>query len=150
MKGGDNMKGQKGFTLIELLVVIAIIAILAAVVLVALGNARGEARDSSRKADMNSVMTALELYKTTEASALPGQAACGSADGVFCAVAGTLCSGEELVGADTGEVYIQSLPADPGDNTYTCTSDGAGSYTVVATLDDDATTFTCQNGSCSE
>jgi general secretion pathway protein G len=148
MKGGDNMKGQKGFTLIELLVVIAIIAILAAVVLVALGNARGEARDSSRKADMNSVMTAIELYKTTEASALPGQAACGSADGVFCAVAGTLCSGFTFEGSE--QVYIQTLPSDPGDNTYTCTSDGAGNYTVVATLDDDATTFTCQNGSCSE
>ncbi len=65
------MSKQKGFTLIELLVVIAIIAILAAVVLVALGNARNTAQDSSRKADSNSVMTAVELYKNDHANVSP-------------------------------------------------------------------------------
>lgn len=53
---------QKAFTLIELLVVIAIIGILATLAIVSLQQARQNARDSKRVADMKQVQTALELY----------------------------------------------------------------------------------------
>lgn len=54
---------KKGFTLIELLVVIFIIGLLASIVIVGTGEARKKARDTKRMADLNSVQTALELYK---------------------------------------------------------------------------------------
>jgi len=53
---------QKAFTLIELLVVIAIIGILATLAVVSLQQARQNARDSKRMADMKQLHTALELF----------------------------------------------------------------------------------------
>ena len=55
---------SKGFTLIELLVVIAIIGVLSSVVLASLNSARAKGRDAKRKAEMVSIQTALEMYRT--------------------------------------------------------------------------------------
>jgi general secretion pathway protein G len=54
--------GNSGFTLVELLVVISIIAILATVIGVNYSGARKSARDSKRKADMENVAAAFEMY----------------------------------------------------------------------------------------
>lgn len=144
------MKKQKGFTLIELLVVIAIIAILAAVVLVSLGNARQDARDSSRRADINSIMTAMELYANNNAGAYPATGVCAANGVIATASPGTVCAGSPL--ADATTTYISSLPTDPGTTNYTWSGNAAG-YTLTATLENPPagiTQFVCSAGACAD
>lgn len=54
---------RKGFTLIELLVAIAIMVMITAVSLVAFSGARASGRDAKRKADLEAIRSALELYR---------------------------------------------------------------------------------------
>lgn len=58
-------QNSKGFTLIELLVVIAIIGLLSSVILVAVYNARAKSRDAKRVGDMSRMVTAFELFNST-------------------------------------------------------------------------------------
>lgn len=63
---------KKGFTLVELLVVIAIISLLSSVVLTSLNSARLKARDAKRKADLDQLSKAIELFYS-EAGSYPGE-----------------------------------------------------------------------------
>jgi prepilin-type N-terminal cleavage/methylation domain-containing protein len=62
---------KKGFTLIELLVVIAIIAILAAIIFPVFSRARLSAYKSSDITSMNSIRTALQLYRADQGAYPP-------------------------------------------------------------------------------
>src|SRR5690606_193691 len=53
---------NRGFTLVELLVVIAIIGILAATIGMNYAATKKTARDAKRKADMENIAAAIELY----------------------------------------------------------------------------------------
>ena len=64
LKGSKYLNKLSGFTLVELLVVIAIIVILISVSLVGLTGSRETARDAKRKADLEAIRSALELYKS--------------------------------------------------------------------------------------
>lgn len=55
---------KKGFTLIELLVAMTIIAVLSGIALVSYQGARKTARDGKRKADLEEIRSALEMYRT--------------------------------------------------------------------------------------
>ncbi|MCC2630769.1 MAG: Type secretion system protein, partial [Candidatus Paceibacter sp.] len=52
----------RGFTVLELLVVIAIIGVMSAIMLVAFSTARQKSRDARRKADMQQIFTALNIF----------------------------------------------------------------------------------------
>src|SRR3989344_4750312 len=52
-----------GFTLVELLIVITIISTLSGIGFAVFGNATRNARDAKRKADLEQIRTALEMYK---------------------------------------------------------------------------------------
>ncbi|AIE85769.1 type II secretion system protein [Fimbriimonas ginsengisoli] len=62
---------KKGFTLIELLVVIAIISILAAIIFPVYARAKDSAYRGSDMANMNSVRTALQLYRSDQGAFPP-------------------------------------------------------------------------------
>ncbi|RMX04847.1 type II secretion system protein GspG [Corticibacter populi] len=55
---------QRGFTLIEIMVVVVIIGVLAALVAPSIMGRTDEARQTAARADINTLMTALKLYRT--------------------------------------------------------------------------------------
>jgi type IV pilus assembly protein PilA len=63
-----KLKQERGFTIVELLIVIIVIGILATLVLIAYNNVQGQARDTKRQADANSIREAAETYKTASNS----------------------------------------------------------------------------------
>ncbi|MCX6806524.1 MAG: prepilin-type N-terminal cleavage/methylation domain-containing protein [Candidatus Berkelbacteria bacterium] len=62
------LKKSKSFTLIELMVVIFIIGILTTLIMVNLSEARARSRDARRKADVDSIRAALEMYYEVKGS----------------------------------------------------------------------------------
>lgn len=106
-----------GFTLIELLIVVAIIAILAAIAVPNFLEAQTRSKVSRTKADMRSIATALESYRTDnndyprfslspQAFSVPG--------GPSNATGGDSCvSASRAAGLTSPIAYITSIPDDP-------------------------------------
>jgi general secretion pathway protein G len=99
------MRKNKGFTLIELLVVISIIGVLISLSFVGFLQARVSARNGKRKADLEQIRSALELYRN-DCKTYPGTVASGSS---LTGPVGSPCA---------GVVYMQQVPSDPITPTY--------------------------------
>lgn len=95
----EDMKTGKGFSLMELLVVMGIIVLLTGVGVVNYSQTNRKARDAKRKADIESIRSALELYRTDQGS-YPALTTNGS----------TCITQTEISGG--GVIYLNSMPVD--------------------------------------
>jgi general secretion pathway protein G len=80
----------KGFTLIEILIVVIIIAILAAIAIPQFANSSRDAQESALDANLNTIRSAIELYRVQHSNVYPGvnvssggAEACTTASGVL-------------------------------------------------------------------
>lgn len=99
------MRATRGFTLVELLVVVAIIGILVAIAVVNYVLAQVRAKVSQCKADMRTVETALEWYRSDN-----GEYPDGSLGGY---VPGSSIYNWRLRVLTSPIAYVQTLPMDP-------------------------------------
>lgn len=134
---------NKGFTLIELLVTITIIGVLAAISLFGLAGARESARDGRRRSDLESVRTALELYKA-DCDRYPASISFGSS------LRGSGASSR----CPVGNTYMQILPTDPvSGRRYVYNSNGS-TYELCSSLEQTTSgtaspcTGGCGSGTC--
>lgn len=119
---------SKGFTLLEVLLVVAIIAILAGIVIFALnpGKQLGDARNTQRRADANTILNAIYQYAIDNNGTLPGNIDTTTLEICRSTVATSTCL--TLVNfTDTltaGEKYLTAIPVDPNSTT----TNGTGYY----------------------
>lgn len=111
-----------GFTLLEVLLVVAIIAILAGIVILAINPNKqlGDTRNTERRADVNTILSAVYQYSVDNNGSLPSPipagTSCGSGVQEICRSNAVSCSGfldlsSYLVG--TTAKYLVAMPIDP-------------------------------------
>lgn len=111
-----NIKKINGFTLLEILVVVTIIGLLAAIGVVSYGSLLKGSRESRRKADLEQIRAALEIYKSTNGLYPCTSAACPEPNANLASWYGP-CSGAGSHADDyvpgLVSTYINKLPHDP-------------------------------------
>lgn len=132
---------KKSFTLVEILVVATIIALLTAAGAVSYSTLSKNSRDAKRKADLEQVRAALEMYRSENDEYPTVTINCSSSGGI----------------TDGSNTYLSSIPKDPKCNTnsyyYTTIGTPASDYTLGAYLEGDSTstcgvTISCVIGNC--
>ena len=130
----NKKQKQSGFTLIELLIVLGIVSLIASMLITSLNQTRVRSRDTKRKADLNQLVKALELYYNTN-NGYPSTA------GVWWAATGG-CGGVHGYSGATGYIpnlapgSLGTLPRDPLATTAACSgynyrSDGVN-YKIIS------------------
>jgi len=118
---------KAGFTLVELLVTLTILGILATIGLGQYHTSQAKARDAQRKADLDNIARALEMYYNDH------QSYPLSEDGKIKVGSTTIEWGESF--EDASSIYMKKLPQDPlSDQSYCYVSDG-GYFKLYAKLE---------------
>jgi len=124
-----------GFTLIELLVAATIAIILTTIGIVSYQSAMRKSRNGKRKADLEQIRAALEMYRS-DCGGYPDNISFG----------GSLVGGEDEC---SGNTYMQTVPQDPKYSTYQYSYAKVGdSYVLCAYLEGESGDTSCPN-SCS-
>lgn len=131
-------KDKKAFTLLEILLVVAAIAILAGIVIVAVnpGKQLGDTKNSQRRSDVNTILSAVYQYSLDNSGTLPASVTTTQTE--ICKTGAASCTGLiDLSVLTTNEKYIVSIPTDPtGSSTngagYEIVKSANGRVTVVA------------------
>lgn len=123
------MKKIKGFTLIEILVVVTIISLLTSAAVVSYTQLGKQSRDSKRKADIEQIRAALEMYRSNDSSSYYYTSSFNDYCTSFPGLSG----------------YIGSMPSDPKTGYYYRCNISTTNYTIGAYLE---TTSTGSCGSC--
>jgi len=124
-----NTKHKPGFTLIEVLVAATIIALLTSIGVVSYQAANRQARDAKRKADLEQIRAALQIYR--------GDCGAYPADVSF---------GNSLTDDCTGSpvTYMQQVPQDPKSPTWNYAYSLSGtSYVLCAYLESGPVSSNC-------
>jgi type II secretion system protein G len=152
------MPKLSGFTLIELLIVIAIIGILTSIGLVSFNSSQMKSRDAKRKANLQQIASALELYYNDKNQYPVGDSegrvmGCGAGATAVCTWGTTPFSN-----TTTGTIYMTKIPTDPSSyNYYYRASRVSGIYTkyqIYAHLENSqdksiiTTTLSCGTATC--
>ncbi|MFH1601377.1 MAG: prepilin-type N-terminal cleavage/methylation domain-containing protein [Candidatus Shapirobacteria bacterium] len=135
---------RKGFTLVELLVVMAIMAILASIAFGQYRNSQKKARDAQRKADLDNIARALEMYYSDHGSYPLNYEGLISVDGET--GVGWTESFQADVGDDQTVVYMKRLPKDPQTDYSYCYFGDSDSFTLYAKLENDNDSNYCASG----
>lgn len=112
----------KGFTLIELLIVVIIIAILAAIAIPQFSNTAGDAQESALDANLNTMRSAIELYRVQHNQVFPGVNTSTTADNACTTAGGVLGNGA----VNTAAAFQQQLTGFSNLAGQTCTVAAAG------------------------
>lgn len=153
----DRSPARRGFTLIELLVVISIIGILIGLSAVAFQSAKASSRDTKRRADLEDIRSALEIYRT-DCAGYPATVntkiqACGASGSSECTWgSGKIVGDGSPSSCATANTYMSQVPKDPHPSyTYQYYTSTTG-YTICARLENGPSTgIDCNgNGSADE
>jgi prepilin-type N-terminal cleavage/methylation domain-containing protein len=111
-----------GFTLIELLIVVIIIAILAAIAIPQFANTTGDAQESTLDANLNTMRSAVELYRIQHNNVLPAVAASSGGAAACTTAGGTLGAGA----ANSEAAFKDQLTQYSDGQGHTCTITATG------------------------
>lgn len=111
-------KRYEGFSLIEILVVVALIIILATITIVAINPGKNfrDTRNAQRSSDVNTILSAITQFTTTDGNALPaGVTACDETEPDGWRTGADIgTDGVDLTFLTTGENdYMVAVPKDP-------------------------------------
>lgn len=134
----SSLKRCRAFTLVELLIVIVVLAVLAAIVIPKFGDSSVRSKESSLRANLQIVRSAVEMFKN-DTGAYP--AALADLAGTSAPTSGKDSSGnaKSITASDFKGPYVPSVPTDPTNGTsftYSTASGTVGKVTSANTGND--------------